>query len=154
MPSISNVRLTIQRNSENTSQASPRNVEVSFTTSFTQREMFAHVVYKAEVNLRSQNEEGLDPSLDDGALRLVGTRIISSTANQVQTTVTSSLQRILLNEDFDHRPGRPGEPPIEVAPALRDDEWVAEVKLTPHVFPTVVAQSPVVVGSWGFLGQD
>ncbi len=154
MPSISNVRLTIQRNSNDTSQGSPRRVDVSFTTNFSLTEMFAHVVYKAEVNLRSQNEEGQDPNLDNGALRLVGTRIITSATNQVKTTMTTSLQRIFLNEDVDMQPGHNGQPPVTVDADIRDDEWVAEVKLMPHIFPTVVAQSPLVVGSWGFLGQD
>ena len=154
MPSISNVRLTIQRNSRDRAQDSPRRVDVSFTTNFNPTEMFAHVVYKAEVNLRPRGEEEGDPDSDNGPLRFVGARTITSATNQVQTTITGSVQRINLNEDPDHSPGRPGEPPIPVDEDIRDDEWVAEVKLTPHIFSTVVAQSPLVVGSWGFLGQD
>jgi hypothetical protein len=112
--------------------------------------MFAHVVYRADVFLRSQNEE--DPNSDNAANPFVGTKIITSATSQVQTTITGSILRVNLNEDEDNRRVFGGIEPID--PNLRDDEWVAEVRLTPHVFPTVTANSPQVVGSWGALGQD
>jgi len=147
MPSLSNLQLTLQRNGSDLDRDSQRRVSVSFTTNFNRTEVFAHVVYRADVILRSQGDD--DPNSDIGSTRIIGTRIITSAATQVQTTITTSLHREDLNEDPDYiTPNR------EVPAEMRDDEWVAEVRLTPHVFPTVTSHSATVIGSWGLLGQD
>lgn len=153
MPSISNVQLTIQTNHADLSQGSPRRVDVSFTTSFNATEMFAHVVYKAEVYLRSATGLGRGEVQDDTTgMRAIGSKIITSASNQVQTNISGSLLRVNLNEDSDTRVLNGNV--IDYPEDVRDDEWVAEVKLMPHIFSTTIAQSPQVVGSWGIRGQD
>jgi len=146
MPSISNLQLNIQPVNANDPQ-SPRTVSVTFTTNFNATEMFAHVVYRAEVNLKSQR--GATEAFDLPANRFVGRRNIRSVASQVQTTISNSFNRSSLDEDADFRIVNGNLQ--EVSPVVRDDEWAAEVTLTPLVFDTVTAQSPVVVGTWGPL---
>src|SRR5215470_17896063 len=99
MPSLSNIQLALQHNGRDLSRNSQRRVSVSFTTNFSATEMFAHVVYRADVILRSQGDQ---PDVDNTSTRIIGTRVITSAAAQVQTTITTSLHREELNEDPDY----------------------------------------------------
>jgi hypothetical protein len=128
--------------------AAPRTASVTFTTDFNRIEVLAGTVFKADVKLVSIEEGPLSP---EGSSQPMGTAYIKATNNgPVQTTLEQVFTRTNLDEDRDSIiNSRTG-----LLVKIRPDEWVARVTLSPVVFNSVTADSDLVIGSWGILGQD
>ena len=119
----------------------PRRARVTFTTSFTEREILAGVFFRAEVIIRS-----VDPESFDEVEIPIRNRIIRAESESVSTTVSKTLTRGDLDEDRDIS----GLPPVFIE---RLDRWQAFVTISPHVFGSDTKNSDVIVGSWGLLGS-
>lgn len=140
MPGISNLELTLRRKSH--ASMNYRVARVSFTTNFTQTEIFAHAVFKAVVELRTSKENV--PDFDD-TFRVLHVDIITLMAdsNPVQSLVERHFSESLFCSEItmpENNGMGNGQP---------DEEWVAVVKLSPHIFETVTAESPEARRAWG-----
>jgi hypothetical protein len=133
MPGISNLELTLRRRPDT------RIARVNFTTTFTPTEIFAHAVYKAIVEIRSGGN-CLNDFEDDCRILHVDTITLMASSNPVQTLVERNFSETLFFEEQLFHGKAIGSP--------QQREWIAIVKLIPHIFETVTAESIEVPGSW------
>ena len=126
MPRISNVELKVLSMS-----SSNATLEVEVTTRFSSREIASNTVFNCEVIL--ENEDGLgDP---DVRRRTIGQTWMVASNEPVTKTVTATVDRNFLNEDFLLFSGGPGD---------TTDEWYAKVKLTPFSPSAETANSNII----------
>lgn len=137
MPNISNPILSLQHGGAGTT----RTARVNFTVSFTSLEVLAGEVFQADVSIKS----------DDGSSNIVvGTTFVQASSTPTPVSVSKTLTRMNLDEDPDFHVAHNGNVIIRED----RDEWKAVITLSPVVFSTVTAQSPIVTGSWGARGND
>lgn len=127
MPRISKVELKVLSMS-----SSNATLEVEVTTRFYSREIASNTVFNCEVIL--ENEDGLGDL--DVRSRTIGQTWMVASNEPVTKTVTATVDRNFLNEDFTLFPGGPGD---------TTDEWYAQVKLTPFSPPAETVENSNII---------
>ncbi len=136
MPTITKLSLNLQHGGTGNN----REASVTFTAIFNNPEVLASAVFKADVRIQSDDGDRVFP---------IGSTFVHATNTPAPTTLSRTFTRTNLDEDPDVVITKGG-----VEERENKDEWKAIVTLSPAVFETVAASSPIVVGSWGIEGQD
>lgn len=140
MPSINNVRLTIDKGGDSRS-SSKRRVRVTYSISFSGIEALAGSVFRERVRLM-----GDDPIWDDN-LTEIHSGSVRAGSSSVNRSITADVSRSTLDED--------GDTVIFGIPIWADrDEIFARVELTPFVPSSASASSSTVSGQFGAAGND
>lgn len=140
MPSVNNVKLTIDKGGDSRS-GSNRRVRVTYTLSFSGTEVLAGSVFRERVTLR-----GDDPVWDDH-LTEFHAGAVRAASGSVSRSFTRNVSRSTLDED--------GDTVIFGIPIFADrDEIYARVELTPFVPSSGSGNSNTVTGQFGAAGND